>query len=217
MSGVYPKLPRAAVRDSFDEEDLSDVDDEVFIRDGKNGILKIDDDCGVKRPLMAPRRKCKAHFSESPQIPYKTLFAPFCYTLIGFAIILGIIILCIMVITRFPMPMNVLKNWLAHNKPKTYDKQNVVPCTSLNSKVQWTRTLPRLTSEAPLRSNDVNGDNVEDIIVGFSTGILLLIFSCLKIAYFYTLKYAINFCEFYFFLAEFTLVFILFCSLSFIR
>ncbi|XP_058808308.1 uncharacterized protein LOC131673930 [Phymastichus coffea] len=171
MSDGYPKLPRAAVRDSFDEEDLSDVDDEVFIRDGKNGILKIDDDCGVKRPLMAPRRKCKAHFTETPQISYKTLFAPFCYTLIGFAIILGIIILCIIIITRFPMPMNVLKNWLLHNKPKTFDKQHIVPCTSLNSKVQWTRTLPKLTSEAPLKSNDVNGDNFEDIIVGFSTGL----------------------------------------------
>lgn len=28
---------KLAVRDSLDDEDLSDVDDEVFIRDGKNG------------------------------------------------------------------------------------------------------------------------------------------------------------------------------------
>lgn len=171
MSGVYPKMPRAAVRDSFDDEDLSDIDDEVFIRDGKNGILKLDDESGVKRPLMAPRRKCKTHFSESQRLPYKTLFAPFCYTLLGFAILVGIIVLCIIVITRFPVPVNLVKNWFSHPKERSFDKKHVVPCTSLSSKIQWTRTLPRLTSEAPLRSNDVNGDNVDDIIVGFSTGI----------------------------------------------
>ena len=170
MSGVYPKLPRVAVRDSFDDDDLSDVDDEVFIRDGKNGILKIDDDGGVKRPLMAPRRKCKTHFSETSHLPYKTLFAPFCYTLLGFAIVLGIIVLCIITITRFPMPVNAFKNWLSKDAGKILEK-HVIPCTSLNSKIQWTRTFPKLTSEAPLRSNDINGDNVEDIIVGFSTGI----------------------------------------------
>ncbi|XP_001604173.1 uncharacterized protein LOC100120537 isoform X1 [Nasonia vitripennis] len=171
MTGVYPNLPRVAVRDSFDDDDLSDVDDEVFIRDGKNGILKIDDECGVKRPLMAPRRKCKTHFSETSHLPYKTLFAPFCYTLIGFVIVLGIIGLCIIIITRFPVPMNIFKTWVSSNKQAVSEKKHVVPCTSLNANLQWTRTLPKLTSEAPLRSNDVNGDNIEDIIVGFSTGL----------------------------------------------
>uniref|UniRef100_A0A1B6D827 Transmembrane protein n=1 Tax=Clastoptera arizonana TaxID=38151 RepID=A0A1B6D827_9HEMI len=56
--GVNNKL---AVKDSFDEEDVSDdVDDEVFIRDGKNGF-KVDEERGVKRPLMAPRRKFKTN------------------------------------------------------------------------------------------------------------------------------------------------------------
>lgn len=171
MSGVYPKLPRVAVRDSFDDEDLSDVDDEVFIRDGKNGILKIDDECGVKRPLMAPRRKYKAHFAEPTHLPYKILFAPFCYTLLGFMIILAIIVLCVLMMSRYPLPTNVLKDWLNKEEGKSIDKQPAIPCTSLDSKIQWSRTFPKFTSEAPLRSNDVNGDNVQDIIVGFSIGI----------------------------------------------
>lgn len=171
MAGVHPKIPRLSVRDSFDDEDLSDIDDEVFIRDGKNSILRIDDDCGVKRPLMAPRRKYKAHFPETTHLPYKTLFAPFCYTLIGFAIILGIIILCVIVITQFPLPDNLFKTWFP--KPKKTDINDLAPCTSLSSNLQWSRTFPKLTSEAPLRSNDVNGDNIEDIIVGFSIGIFL--------------------------------------------
>jgi hypothetical protein len=48
---------KLAVRDSFDEDDLSDdADDEVFIQDGRNG-LKHDDERGVKRPLMPPRMR----------------------------------------------------------------------------------------------------------------------------------------------------------------
>jgi hypothetical protein len=41
---------------SLDEDDLSDVEDEVFIRDGKNSY-KLAEELNVKRPLMAPRRK----------------------------------------------------------------------------------------------------------------------------------------------------------------
>jgi hypothetical protein len=43
-----------------------------------------------------------------------------------------------------------------------------VPCTSLE-KVEkvWSITLGRLNSETPVRKADLNGDNIEDIIIGF--------------------------------------------------
>lgn len=165
-------MPRLAVRDSFDDDELSDIDDEVFIRDGKSGILKIDDECGVKRPLMAPRRKFKSvHMTERVSLPYRVLFAPFCYGLIALFILLGLIALCALTANLFPMPLTVLRKWLSTNDVKPHlNKTEVIPCTSLDSKIVWTKTLPKFTSEAPLRSNDVNGDNIEDIIVGFSTG-----------------------------------------------
>ncbi|XP_014216884.1 uncharacterized protein LOC106645513 [Copidosoma floridanum] len=191
--GVYPKLPRVAVRDSFadDEDDeLSDIDDEVFVRDGKNGILKLgggggvghledDDDYerGVKRPLMAPRRTKSrgAHFAPEPglqpRLPLKALFAPFLYTMLGLVVVVAIIVLCAVAITRLPVSPGIVDRWLAHEKHSPAKEPYVIPCTSLGSRLQWTRTLPRLTSEAPLRSNDVNGDGVVDIIVGFSTGL----------------------------------------------
>jgi hypothetical protein len=78
------------VRDSLDDEDVSDdVDDEVFIRDGRT--FKLDDDRGLKRPLMAPRRKFKSsssYFSYGESSTLKKLRVPFCYTL------LCVIILC---------------------------------------------------------------------------------------------------------------------------
>ncbi|XP_032688868.1 uncharacterized protein LOC116852515 isoform X2 [Odontomachus brunneus] len=172
MSAVYPTVPKLAVRDSIDDDDLTDIDDEVFIRDGRNGGLKLDDDGGVKRPLMAPRRKCKKSCSfQTHKFPYKALLVPLCYGITALTIVLGLIILCIFTANIFPMPLTILRNWLTHELKDTVNKSEIVPCTSLSYKVLWTKSLPKLSSEAPLRSNDVNLDGVEDIIVGFSTGL----------------------------------------------
>lgn len=170
MSVVYPKL---AVRDNIDDDDLTDIDDEVFIRDGKNSGLKLDDDGSVKWPLMPPRRKCKKSCSfQTHRVPYKALFVPLCYGITALIIVLGLIILCIFTVNILPMPLTILKNWLTHElKDVSVNKSEIIPCTSFSSTILWTRSLPKLTSEAPLRSNDVNIDGIEDIIVGFSTGL----------------------------------------------
>ena len=170
MSAVYPTLPKLAVRDGFDEEDLTDIDDEVFIRDGKNGSLKIDEDGGVKRPLMAPRRKCKKSYSfETYRFSNRTFYVPFFFFLTALVILLSLITLCIYVVNIIPMPMSILKNWLSRDFKDALNESAIVPCTSLATKILWTRSLPKLTSESPLRSSDVNGDGIEDIVVGFST------------------------------------------------
>ncbi|XP_076244966.1 uncharacterized protein LOC143185665 isoform X2 [Calliopsis andreniformis] len=171
MTAVYPTLPKLTVRDGFDDEDLTDIDDEVFIRDGKNG-LKLDDDGGVKRPLMAPRRKYKKSYSfETYKFSHRTFYVPFCFGLTALVILLSLITLCIYIVNIIPMPMSILKNWLSHDLKDTLNDSNIVPCTSISRKILWTRSLPKLTSESPLRSNDVDGDGIEDIIVGFSTGL----------------------------------------------
>lgn len=177
MSAVYPILPKLAVRDSLDDDDLTDIDDEVFIRDGRNGGLKLDDDGGVKRPLMAPRRKCKKSCNfQSHKVPYKAFLVPLCYGITALIIVLSLIVLCIFTANIFPMPLTILKSWLSHELKEPANESEIIPCTSLSSKVLWTRSLPKLIPEAPLRSNDVNSDGIEDIIVGFSTGIKV---SCL--------------------------------------
>ncbi|XP_076177555.1 uncharacterized protein LOC143151921 isoform X2 [Ptiloglossa arizonensis] len=175
MSAVYPTLPKLAVRDSFDEEDLTDVDDEVFIRDGKNGGLKLDDDGGVKRPLMAPRKKYKKSYSfETYRFSNRTFYVPLCFGLMALVILLSLITLCIYIVNIIPMPMSILKTWLSHDFKNTSNVSNIVPCTSLATEILWTRSLPKLISESPLRSSDVNNDGVEDIIVGYSTGLDML-------------------------------------------
>lgn len=171
MSTIHPTLPKLAVRDSFDDEDLTDVDDEVFIRDGRNGMSKSDDDGGVKRPLMAPRRKYKNSYAfERHRLPYKVICLPMCYGFAALIILISLIVLCIFTVNSIPKSFAILKNWLPHESNVVLNTSNIVPCTSLSSQIVWTRSLPKLSSEAPLRSNDVNGDNIDDIIIGISTG-----------------------------------------------
>lgn len=49
------KLP--SNEDSFDEDALSDVEDEVFIKSSKNGFRNSNKDRTLQKPLMAPRQK----------------------------------------------------------------------------------------------------------------------------------------------------------------
>jgi len=129
----------------------------------------------VKQPLMAPRRKCKKSCSlESHKIPYNMLLVPVCCGTTALIILLGLIVVCIFTANIFPMPLTILKSWMSHELKDPINESEIIPCTSLSSKVLWARSLPKLTSEAPLRSNDVNSDGIEDIIVGFSTGIKVL-------------------------------------------
>ncbi|XP_031839420.2 uncharacterized protein LOC116429975 isoform X1 [Nomia melanderi] len=170
MSAVYPTLPALAVRDGFDEEDLTDIDDEVFIRDGKNGGLKLDDDGIVKRPLMAPRRKCKKSYGfETYRFSNRACNMSVSSGLTALIVLLGLITLCLYIISIIPVPMPILKNWLSRDFEKPSNESAIVPCTSLATNILWTKSLPKLTSEAPLRSSDVNDDGIEDIIVGFNT------------------------------------------------
>ncbi|XP_053989156.1 uncharacterized protein LOC128881821 [Hylaeus volcanicus] len=173
MSAVYPTLPNLPTRDGIDDDDLTDIDDEVFIKDGKNGSLKIDVDGGVKRPLMAPRRKCKKSYNfETYRFSNVTFYVPRCILFVTLVILLiSAFTLCMYVVNLNPMPMSIMKNWLSHDFKDTSNESDIVPCTSLATKMLWTRSLPKLISESPLRSSDVNDDGVEDIIVGFSTGL----------------------------------------------
>lgn len=173
---MYPSLMPTAVKDNYDDDDnLSDIDDEVFIRDGKSGVLKIDDDFADKRPLMAPRRKEKnMHNMDRHTMPYKVLFAPFCYGTLALVILIALILLGIFTINIiFPMPLNLIRNWFFRKNvvlPVMNNNNETVACTSLTYDVIWTRTLPKFAAEAPLRKSDVNGDDKDDIIIGFSIG-----------------------------------------------
>lgn len=168
------------------DDDLSDVE-EVFIRDGKNGKSRDIEN----KPLMPSRKKHQHKNSKTTQQlkilkkQYKRsrcsrCLEPFCYALL---VLLIILILSAIVLTLFPVQK--LKMMFQNASPNLYQallENNVdatsvvlqptptveqVPCQNLAVTKVWSRTFAKLNSEAPVRKTDLDGDGVDDIIVGF--------------------------------------------------
>ncbi|PSN30859.1 hypothetical protein C0J52_21219 [Blattella germanica] len=163
---------KLAVRDSFDDDDVSDdVEDEVFIRDGRNGF-KVDEERGVKRPLMAPRRKTKSnqiHSELGGRPPCRAFCAPCCYGFMALAALIGVIVLVVSLVIWFPFPLDeVTKFWKVGKS--SLKGGMIIPCTEVAIEDIWITSLPKLTVESAVRLNDVNGDGVMDVIIGHGTG-----------------------------------------------
>ncbi|XP_055677275.1 uncharacterized protein LOC129786355 [Lutzomyia longipalpis] len=179
MKGYVPP-DKLVVRDSLDDEISDDVEDDVFIRDGRSHSMC--EERGLKRPLMAPRRKNGARYKKSLAFMKKrhrfwSCCEPFCYGLAAITIIIALIFLGALLLTLFPMPLQKIKGWLHKNPspvgqppPATIanDTLEHVPCSQLSVNLVWKHVVSRVTSESPVRSADINADGVPDIIIGYS-------------------------------------------------
>lgn len=168
------------------DDDMSDVE-EVFIRDGKSGKSREIEN----KPLMPSRKKYQHKNSKTTQQlkilkkQYKRsrcsrCLEPFCYALL---VLLIILILSAIVLTLFPVQK--LKVMFQNTSPNLYQallennidakvivvepKIEKVPCQNMGVTKVWSRTFAKLNSEAPVRKTDLDGDGVDDIIVGFGT------------------------------------------------
>ncbi|XP_034661949.1 uncharacterized protein LOC117897306 [Drosophila subobscura] len=195
MIKLRPYVPskRIAIRDSSIDEDISDdVDDEVFIKDARS--TKRSEEQGLKRPLMAPRRK---HSSGSisgsgSSAPIMKLHKrrrcgrccePFCYALAAITVICALLSLAALMLTLFPLPLQRIRHWWRDDPSQlgVYSAvaaassigygsslgSEFVPCTQISVQKRWTRSLARMNSESPLRAADLNGDGVQDVIFGY--------------------------------------------------
>ncbi|XP_065088687.1 uncharacterized protein LOC135710127 [Ochlerotatus camptorhynchus] len=193
----YQPSDKLVVRDSvslsMDEELSDDVEDEVFIRDGRT--CRTYEDRGAKRPLMAPRHrggknsKSTSCGTSSPILKkYRrrrcwNCCEPFCYGLAAITVLIGLIVLAALLLTAFPQPLQKIKVWFHKESPfvirdkfnnflyngieTTNDSMEIVPCTRITVQKVWSRVVARVNSESPLRKLDVNGDGVLDVIVGY--------------------------------------------------
>ncbi|XP_030750099.1 uncharacterized protein LOC115877888 [Sitophilus oryzae] len=158
---------------SLDEDDLSDVEDEVFIRDGKNGY-KLAEELNVKRPLMAPRRKIGKHDCSGSRLKAKhtcrAWCKPCCYVLASLSVLIGLIVLVVVLVSIYPLPLDRLRDWIISKPKSTEIRDKPLPCTNLKVSEVWSTNLPILTSDSPVRVLDIDGDKVDDVIFGFGTG-----------------------------------------------
>ncbi|ALC46949.1 CG6184 [Drosophila busckii] len=182
MNKLRPYVPskRVAIRDSIDEDISDDVDDEVFIKDARSA--KRSEEQGLKRPLMAPRRKHSLGSSSTPIMKQHKRrrccrwCEPFCYTLAALTVLCALLSLAALLLTLFPLPVQRINHWWSEPKVAA-PADNVaygsslgsefVPCTQISVQRLWTRSLPRMNSESPLRAADLNGDGIKELIFGY--------------------------------------------------
>ncbi|EDW59612.1 uncharacterized protein [Drosophila virilis] len=187
MIKLRPYVPskRIAIRDSSIDEDISDdVDDEVFIKDARSA--KRSEEQGLKRPLMAPRRKNSSGSGNSSTPIMKQhkrrrccrWCEPFCYGLAALTVLCALLSLAALMLTLFPLPVQRIHHWWGEDAQlaalsaagSSYGSSlgsEFVPCTQISVQRLWTRSLPRMNSESPLRAADLNGDGIRDVIFGY--------------------------------------------------
>ncbi|KRG01922.1 uncharacterized protein Dmoj_GI10335, isoform B [Drosophila mojavensis] len=193
MIKLRPYVPskRIAIRDSSIDEDISDdVDDEVFIKDARSA--KRSEEQGLKRPLMAPRRKHSSGSINSSTPIMKQhkrrrccrCCEPFCYALAALTVLCALLSLGALMLTLFPQPMQRIHHWWREDAQLAMLSINgdgsggrisygnrlgteFVPCTQISVQRLWTRSLARMNSESPLRAADLNGDGIKDVIFGY--------------------------------------------------
>nr|XP_042902859.1 uncharacterized protein LOC107443619 isoform X2 [Parasteatoda tepidariorum] len=145
-----------------DEDDLSD--DEVFTQGGKSIPLE---ENGVNKPLMAPRMRNKdtLHTKVRKVPSLRVLWAPILYFCVVLSSVISLIFLVVFIINIF------MKN-IAPSGHHSHGLKasNILPCSKISSEDVWVKTFPMLTTETAVRLNDINGDGIEDIILGFGTG-----------------------------------------------
>lgn len=148
----------------------------------------------LKRPLMAPKKirfttpkKTVRFNSNVPTIfrkPTKCWICcePLCYGFIAISVVIAIIFLAAVFVTLFPVPLQKLKMWIKHEKSfTTYQSSTgvssnkdisleMVPCKRLTVHKVWSKAISRLNSETPVRKVDLNGDVIDDIVIGFGIG-----------------------------------------------
>ncbi|KAH8374869.1 hypothetical protein KR200_007796, partial [Drosophila serrata] len=195
MIKLRPYVPskRIAIRDSSIDEDASDdVEDEVFIKDARSA--KRSEEQGLKRPLMAPRRKHSSggpgNGSGSGSAPIMKQHRrrrccrccePFCYALAALTVLCAVLSLAALMLTLFPLPLQRIRHWwrtdpaqlaaMSSNSARIGYGSSLgsefVPCTQISVQKRWSRSLPRMNSESPLRAADLNGDGIRDVVFGY--------------------------------------------------
>lgn len=107
---------------------------------------------------------------------------PLCYGFIAISVVIAIIFLAAVFVTLFPVPLQKLKMWIKHEKSfTTYQSSTgvssnkdisleMVPCKRLTVHKVWSKAISRLNSETPVRKVDLNGDVIDDIVIGFGIG-----------------------------------------------
>lgn len=117
---------------------------------------------------MAPRRKaCKEGLrNRHPPCRIKCVF--YCYAIVALLVLLGLIGLTVLLVSLYPLPMDRFRPWFSSSSSSENHKL-LRPCTSFRVTNLWNVTITKRSTEAPIRTLDINQDGISDVILGFQT------------------------------------------------
>lgn len=151
---------------------------------------------GLKRPLMAPRRRSGSKPILKSSRTRKAMVAifrkrsrcwkfcePFCYAFTALLVLVLLIILTIFLMALFPVTLQKLKSLFHDSKFSLAVALNKVgldstptgelfvgeqtPCTQMSVNKVWSKAFTRFSTESPIRSVDINSDRIADIVFGY--------------------------------------------------
>lgn len=142
---------------------------------------------------MAPRRRSSSKPLLKTSKVRKTLAAifrkrarcwkfcePFCYAFAALLVLILIGILVIFLMALFPVTLQKIKS-LFHDSKFNFSLNRSgfdlpmgqmfvgeqTPCTQMSVTKVWSKAFTRLSTESPVRKADINGDGINDIILGY--------------------------------------------------
>ena len=122
-------------------------------------------------PLIPPRRKHKMYHVRGKM---KTKSGNFTWIVCFILSLVCVVGALLIMVDWFLDQTNSDKNKINTDSNMTSvtnnrSQSNIKPCTNFTSREIWHRIIPKLMTETAIRLNDVNGDNVPDIMIGFMT------------------------------------------------
>eukprot|EP00095_Tigriopus_kingsejongensis_P007875 maker-scaffold127_size327531-snap-gene-1.8 protein:Tk07875 transcript:maker-scaffold127_size327531-snap-gene-1.8-mRNA-1 annotation:"hypothetical protein BRAFLDRAFT_93831" len=150
-------------RESIELDEFSDEDDEVFMRNSRNGS-----DSSARKPLMKKKRRTKngggLHASIRTSKPkYRRCCGPLCWTFLAFKTLIGVLAITIILVNYFTHTGWYFWHWGSSGMKSS-------PCHRIEVIPIWSQNFPKMLAEGNLRLLNISQDNVLDIVIGFGTG-----------------------------------------------
>lgn len=173
LSNIYkPEANKFSHLGSEEDDDSDDLDDEI---DDGYGTALLSPTRNVQKQLMPPNRTTKIRRAHSkPWCTTRACFVFFLWLAFFSICITGLVLLILQAIESKSKDSDVhfVKKVLTDKQDGFLnDENNFAPCDELEATKVWHATMPKLMTETAVRLNDVNEDGVDDLMVGFSTGV----------------------------------------------
>ena len=176
LSNIYkPETNKfSKLQSDDDDDDSDDLDGEID--DGFSKGLH-SPTRNVQKPLMPPNRTTKIRRVHSkPWCTTRACLVFFVWLAFFSICVAGLVLLILRAVDSTDSKTDssqsyFVKKVLLDKQGLLNDESNILPCDELFATKVWHATFPKLMTETAVRPNDVNGDGVDDLMVGFSTGV----------------------------------------------